>query len=233
MNNTEQRKAIPPYATYKSFINTINDLRENGIPDHITRSVLSGSNSAKAMMKSTLLYLDLIDSKTSPTTEFIQLIDNEQEYKNNLKKLLSTHYDFLLNESINLSNTTTEIVQSKFQEQGASGSTVSKCIAFFLAAANEAGIVVSERVKTPTPARSTKPKKRPPVIPPVENSGQGGSTGSAEQDIPKGMERITIPFRDFEDGTIYLPAKLEDKDAKRAIKMVNFILEEYYDLDDE
>ena len=47
------------------------------------------------------------------------------------------------------------------------------------------------------------------------------------------MERITIPLRDFEDGIIYLPANLEDNDAKRAIKMVKFILEEYYNFNDD
>lgn len=233
MTNTEQRKATPPYATYKSFINLINDLRENGIPDHITRSVLNGSNSAKAMMSSTLRYLDLIDEENSSTTKFMQLINNENEYKINLNKLLTTHYAFLFNGSINLANTTTEIVQRKFQDQGASGSTVSKCIAFFLAAASDADIVVSDRVKTPTPIRSTKPKKKPPVIPPAENSRLGGRTVSAEQEIPEGMERITIPLRDFEDGIIYLPANLEDNDAKRAIKMVKFILEEYYNFNDD
>lgn len=231
MPNTDQKVMTPPYATYKSFTNLINDLRENGVPDQITRSVLNGSNSGKAMMGATLKYLKLVDDDGFPSDMFKQLVDNEEDYNMNLNILLETHYPFLFDESINLANTTTEIVQRKFQDQGASGSTVSKCMAFFLSAASAAQINVSDRVKAPTPPRKPKAKKKPNTatkdtvdsrLPPEKN----------EPEIPEGMERITIPFRDFEDGIVFLPEDLEQDDAKRAIKMMKFILEEYYSLDD-
>lgn len=228
MSDKDPKKATPPYTTYKSFTNLINDLRENGMPDHITRSVLNGSNSAKAMMSASLRYLKLIDEENSPSKEFRQLVDNEDDYSINLEILLNAHYHFLFDGSINLNNTTTEVVQKKFQEQGASGSTVSKCMAFFLAAANDTEIIVSDRVKAPAPKRNPKPKKKDTPKDYIDNPGDG-----SEHDIPEGMERITIPFREFEDGIVYLPADLEDKDAKRAIKMVKFILEEYYNIEDD
>ena len=54
-----------------------------------------------------------------------------------------------------------------------------------------------------------------------------------EEELPEGMERITVPLRGKEDGIIFFPAELEKEEAKRAVKAAVFILNSYYELDDE
>lgn len=220
----------PPYTTYTSFDNLIKDLRENGVPEHITRSVVKGSNSGKAMMTASLKALRLIDDSMSPSEDLKQLVESEENYSKNLKKILERSYDFLFDGSIDIHNTTTEKIVEKFREAGASGSTVSKCISFFLGAAKAAEINVSARVKSPAPDRKpTKPKK-----------AKGKDGGSANDDqTPKKtekalhpeMEKITVPLRGMDDGVIYFPKGLDADDAKRAVKMAVFILNNFYGLD--
>ncbi len=227
--STETKKTVPPYATYKSFSNLISDLRENGIPDHITLSVLKGSNSGKAMMTATLKSLGLISDDRKPTSDLTQLAESEANYSTVLSRVIRKSYPFLFLNGIDLSNTTTEKVAEKFKEAGASGSTISKCMAFFLHAVKDTDIVVSDRVKAPPPPRNTTKKKKTPAV----KGQQDGLEHDLENDIPEGMERITVPMRGMEDGVILFPAVLEEGEAKKAVKMAVFILNNFYGIDDE
>jgi uncharacterized protein DUF5343 len=227
--STETKIATPAYTTYTSFTNLINDLRENDIPSHITRSVVKGSVSGKSIMIASLKYLNLISKDSTPTQELVQLVENEDNYNENLNKLLHAKYQFLFDDSIDIKNTTSEKVAEKFEAVGASGSTVSKCMAFFLTAAKAAGIEVSHRVKAPKIKRS--PKKANNKKTPIQELGDQG-TGE-EDTIPEGMERITVPLRNMDDGIIFFPEDLDKEAAKRAIKMTEFILKEYYEIDED
>lgn len=153
------KKTVPPYSTYKSFTNFISGLREHGCPSHITRSLLPGSNSGKAAMGATLRSLDLINSKDEPTEKLKQLVNSEDNYNALLKDILYASYPFLSDGSLDLANTATEKVVEKFKDLGAGGSTISKCMAFFLAAAKDAGIEVSKYVKAPAPDRTGPTRK--------------------------------------------------------------------------
>lgn len=230
----EPRKAAPAYTTYTAFTNLINDLRENGMPSHVTRSVVKGSNSGKATMIASLRFLGLVDKEYVPTDKLVQLVENPEDYSKILNELLYEKYRFLFDGTIDIENTTTEKVTEKFKEAGASGSTVSKCMAFFLQAAKDADIKVSPRVtspKVPGTPRKKRPKKTTKASSSdQQNNGQGSEYG---EDIPDGMDRIAIPLRGMEDGIIYFPEDMDQDDAKRAIKMATFILNQYYGLDDE
>ena len=229
----ESKKAVPAYTTYTAYTNLIKDLRENGMPDHITRSVIKGSNSGKAMMMASLKYLNLINSDHTPSDALAQLVDNEEDYSKNLKKLLEAQYPFLFDGSLNIHSTTTEKVTEKFKEQGATGSTVSKSIAFFLGAAKAANIDVSARVKAPPIPKSTVKRKIKELKVITEDKVTPPSPPEDDDFIPDGMERITVPLRGMEDGIIYFPEDLDKADAKRALKTAKFILEQYYELDEE
>lgn len=227
--NEASKKPVPAYTTYTAFSNLIKDLRENGMPSHITRSVVKGSNSGKATMMASLKYLDLIDKASTPTPMLAQLVDNEDNYNNNLKKLLETKYSFLFNGDTNITTATTEKVAEKFKAAGCIGSTVSKSISFFLVAAKAAGIEVSPRVKAPPVAKS--PAKRK-LKKSADTTGSGGTQEPEEDVVPEGMERITVSLRGMDDGIIYFPENMAEEDAKRAIKMTTFILKEFYGIDD-
>lgn len=229
----KEKVQLPPYTTYGSFVNLINNLRQHGTPDHITNSVLMGSNSGKAMMRQSLKSLNLIDENEAPTEKFKQLVDSEEQYPLILRDLLTETYSFLFDGSIDISSTTTEKVAEKFKAAGASGSTISKCMAFFLRAAKEADINVSSRVKAPTVDRGRRRRNSPPSRNPELDEVQINNDPNGDEMplVHEGMERITIPLRGMDDGVIYFPQEMDTDDAKRAIRMTKFILEEYYGID--
>lgn len=234
----DKKSLTPPYASYKSFINFINGLRENGCPSHITRTVLPGSNSGKAMLAATLRYLNLIDVNDKPTADLTQLIDSQANYSSKLSEILYKSYDFLTDPTLDLANTTTEKVVERFRAMGASGSTISKCMAFFLAAASDAKIEVSKYVKAPMPTASAngikkKVRKKPDQDAEVDDGDDGddGMDGN-QNEIPDGMEKIVVPLRGMEDGIIYFPAELTLEEAKRAVKMAQLILNNFYGIEE-
>ncbi len=238
--NDEVKKQVPPYTTYTQFFNLIIDLREHGIPEHVTRSVAKGSNSAKSMMLAALKSMKLITEHGEPTEELRRIVEDEEGYVANLQKTMFDTYPFLFDGSIDLANTTTEKVEEKFRGAGASGSTITKCVAFFLAAAKDAEIPVSPRVKAPSPSRGSSPARRKAANgrkkpeneePPADN---GNEPDIRDQDYaPEGMERITVPLRNMVDGVIFFPEGLSPDEARRAVRAAVFNLKHYYELDEE
>jgi len=229
--NDSTTKITPAYTTYKSFINLINDLRENGIPPHITRSVVKGSNSGKAMMTASLKALGLIDDDTVPTDKLSLLVNSSEDYSTALNLVLEEAYPFLFDGSIDLSNTTTEKVAEKFKEAGASGSTITKCMAFFLSASKEAGIEVHPRVKAPAIDRSKQSRRKSKAKEQKSEVADTGSTDNPDNVNPEGMEKIIITLRGMDDGFICLPEGLDGDEAKRVLKAVVFNLKHYYEVD--
>jgi hypothetical protein len=220
------KAATPAYTTAASFNNLINDLRETGIPTHISRSVMKGSNSGKATMASSLKALGLINEDTTPTDKLVKLVKEPANYKANLGIVIRAAYPFLFDGSIDLANTTSEKVAEKFKGAGASGSTVSKGVAFFLAIAKDAAVEVSARVKAPTPIRTANGSK--PKLRKTDDESDDGEDDPAEiENTHEGMIKIPIPLHGLGDGAIYLPDRMTKKQWEYAKKMAKFILENY------
>ncbi len=228
----EAARKPPAYVTYKSFFNYISGLRKNGMPTHLTRTTLPGSNSGKATMAASLKSLGLIGEDHAPTLLMEQLVDSDRDYSDVLKVVLKDNYPFLLNDDFDLANTTTEMVQEKFRAAGASGSTVTKGIAFFLGACKDANITVSKYVKPPKPAASTGKKRR-------RDSGGGSGSGeeSSKNSHPKGENpndslfhnkvRIPVPLHGMDDGMILIPKGMNKDQWDYALKIATFLLENY------
>lgn len=229
--NGSAKKVVPAYTTYKSFVNLINDLKENDIPPHVTRSVVKGSNSAKAMMTASLKALDLINEDTVPTDKLSMLVNAGEDYSTTLNLVIQEAYPFLFDGTIDLSNTTTEKVAEKFKEAGATGSTITKCMSFFLSAAKDAEIEVHPRVRAPAIDRSkqtrrkSKQKDQQEEILPLD-------PGTSDGIDLEGMEKIIITLRGMDDGFICLPEGLEGEEAKRVLKAVVFNLKHYYEVEE-
>lgn len=220
------KKSVPPYATYKSFSNFINGLREHGAPKHITRSMLPGSNSGKAAMSASLLALGLVNDSAEPTQIMRQLTDSKKDYGTVLRQVLEQSYGFLSDGSIDISATTTDKVVEKFKELGANGSTVTKCMAFFLAAAADAKITVSRWVKTPpAPPKSSKKRVMRPQAPAPIDDVEDDSFD--ETSYPEGKERIVVSVHGMEDWEIFVPKDLTASQWKHGLKMAKFILDNY------
>lgn len=220
------KKAVPPYATYKSFSNFINGLREHGTPKHITKSMLPGSNSGKAAMAATLATLGLVNGKDEPTALMLQLTDSENNYGATLKEILESSYGFLSDDSLDIANTTTDKVVEKFKELGASGSTITKCMAFFLSAAQDAKITVSRYVKTPAVApKATKKRVNRQAAPEIEDDDDDDREDRDR--YPSDKERIVVSVHGMDEWEMFVPKGLSPAQWKHGLKMAKFILDNY------
>jgi hypothetical protein len=213
MEDNEPKRGTPAYVPHKTLSNFINSLKENGTPSQIDRSVLkSMSGSDQSAILGSLKYLGLISEQGVPTTDFQQLIDSDEEHRRPLmRNVLTKAYAFLFSGSIDLKRATTKQVEDAFRDQGISGSTVVKCMAFFLAAAKEAGIGVSPHVKTPAPVRSNPPKPR------TGGNTQGAVPGEShsqnlETPAAAGMKQLKIQLMDKPDVTVTLPDSFNSED---------------------
>ncbi|MEY2168850.1 MULTISPECIES: DUF5343 domain-containing protein [unclassified Rhodanobacter] len=155
----------PPYVSFTTFTNAINKLREVGVPNRIDASVFRGqSGSGIAALIGAMKYLGFIDDAGTPSGTFKQLVDSKDEERGAiLKPVLLDRYKFITNAGFGLENATSQQVEQAFRDQNISGSTVTKSVGFFLAAADLAGLKTSSHVKPPKPPRSSggsRPKKR-------------------------------------------------------------------------
>ncbi|MGC4029056.1 MAG: DUF5343 domain-containing protein [Steroidobacteraceae bacterium] len=210
MDKQDDKKVSPAYVPHKTFSNFISSLKESGAPSQIDRSVLkSMSGSDQSAIIQSLKFLSLINDKGIPSKEFIQLIDSTEEQRPALlRPVLEKAYTFLFAGSIDLKKATTKQVEDAFRDQGVTGSTVVKCIAFFLAAAKAAGITVSPHVKTPAPVRSatSKPKAAAAGV------GDKAATAAVAQAPPEGMKQIKIQLMDKPDVVLLVPSSFDAND---------------------
>lgn len=160
MADQDNRKPLPAYVSYKSFNRFIKGLRDSHIPTRIDRSFLTGmSGSAQSALQGALLFLGLMDTSEKPLPALEGLVAAEgADQAGRLKEILLKSYPFLFN-GIDLRRSTSGEVIEAFKKQSVSGSTAAKAIAFFLAAAKDAGIEVSKHVKPPTVVRTAGPKR--------------------------------------------------------------------------
>ena len=161
MPEQNAKTPIPTYVPYKSFTRFINGLREGHLPSRIDRSILGGmSGSGQSALIGALEFLKLIDAGGKPEPILEELVTLEgAEYSAKLKQLLLASYGFLFTDMDLAKRATGSQVHEAFRKQNVQGSTAQKAIAFFLAAAKDAGIEVSRHVKPPSVVRSTTPKR--------------------------------------------------------------------------
>jgi hypothetical protein len=76
--------------------------------------------------------------------------------------MIQSSYGFAFDRSFGLETATSNQAQEIFEKTGASGETVRRCIAFFLAAAKDGGITVSPYIKPHGRRRSASRKKGGP-----------------------------------------------------------------------
>jgi len=225
----EDKKLLPPYASYIAFMRQLESLRQDGhhLPDQIDRGVLSGmSGSAQTSMLKTLEALGLIDASGRTTKTLRDLLAYQrgsEEFKAQFRAILEKTYGFLLS-VVSLRTATTNQVQTAFRTQHVGGSTVSKCIAFFLAAAKEAGIEVSKYVRTPPMAEVVSKKRNAPTRSALVEDEQEDEGEAARSDV----FQMTADLHPALQGVLKtLPAPgqpLTDKERKRFMAAFEAVL---------
>ena len=157
----KKSEQIPPYVSYRTFSNFLTDLRTRGIPNRIDRSVMSHkSGTVQSQLLLALHYLGLVKASGHPRERLSRLVEAEDaERKAVLREIIQASYDFAFDRTFGLKTATSNQAQEVFEKTGASGETVRRCIAFFLAAAKDSGIPVSPYIKPHGRRKSAPPKK--------------------------------------------------------------------------
>lgn len=153
MATKSEKSVTPPIISHTSFTSFLNQLREMGtVPTRIDKTLMpkaSGSQSAGTL--AALRYMRLIDDTGKPGDEFKAIvIAQDDERKPVMAMILKRSYGFLFDdEDFDLQNASSGQMIEKFRKLDISGSTITKTIAFFLAAAKEYGVPVSPHIKAP------------------------------------------------------------------------------------
>ncbi|TVT61016.1 MAG: hypothetical protein FHK80_00345 [Azoarcus sp. PHD] len=232
------RIAKPPYTSYRSFENLIKEFRDHEVlPDVIDRSYLSKrSGSEQSALIATLKWFGLVDEASAPTNRLRDYVAaDDAQSKVLLKEMVVGAYSLMTDDAFNLRGATTAQMADRFRQYEISGSTLTKSVGFFLAAAKDAGISVSPHVKppaaTPNGAGKRKPKTggAPLVVsgkPPLGSGGEDSPQGRPDR---TGTITIPIPIFGMQDGAIYLPEGMNERQWKSVISMTEFILRNYRD----
>ncbi len=145
--NEVQRQLAPPYLPFAT-VRTFLDRLKVGIPSRIDKSLMTSfSGAVQTNLLNALRYLGLVSSNGAPQDRLGALVNSEgAERQKLLTAVLRNAYPFLFS-GFDLKATTAKHLAERFEEQGVSGGTVEKSVAFFLAAAKDADIPVSPHVK--------------------------------------------------------------------------------------
>jgi len=209
MNEETSKAPTPAYIPYKTFYKFINGLQSTIVPNQIDKSImLRMSGGDQSAMLGALKFLQLIDKTGKPSLELKQLIESNEDKRGPLlRAVLVRAYHFLFSGAINVEDTTTSQVQEAFHLQGVTGSTIVKCIAFFLSAAKAAGIQVSPHVKTPTMWRNT--IKRPASS---TMDFRNLDAGDETDELPPGTKKLKLPLPGKPDVVLLLPKSFSQED---------------------
>lgn len=161
--NDNTKQGSPPYATFSTFINFLNKLRETGVPSRIDPSVFGNvSGSVSYSIIPALKFLKLIDENGAPSEQFINLVNADDEARGALlKTIIEKGYVSLFRPPLDLTAMTAgQFDEHIRQEYGASGSTVDKIAAFFIAASKMANIPISAHLLNRKPVSTSSSAKK-------------------------------------------------------------------------
>ncbi|WP_019398502.1 DUF5343 domain-containing protein [Pseudoxanthomonas sp. GW2] len=243
---TEPDKALkPPYGSFTTLANQIDKLAEHGLPNQVDASLFRHlSGGVVSPLLAGLKYLALVDELGKPTQLFHELVEASEKEKAAIwKKIVHQSYPFMFDGSVPLETATTSQVEQAFRDQQITGSTITKAVAFFLSAAEVAGIKVSKFVKVPKPRNgATKgarkkvkgeaaipPSDPPPPATPAQTQHHPFIEGllrelpppgpTVEFPLAKRTNWLEIAARTFE--MIYARAKDDDQSLRIAVSVTD------------
>jgi hypothetical protein len=148
MSTKDSPKKLPPYVPYKTLINFLESLKI-ALPQRIDRSLMASmSGSLQGQLMLALEYLDLITDTGVPTEKLNRLVHSEDaEYQRELREIITSSYRFLFEDGLQLDRATASQLRERFDQTGAKGDTLDRCLRFFMSIAGAAGIELSPHVK--------------------------------------------------------------------------------------
>lgn len=220
MASENGKKIAPAYISWSYIHNFINGLRKASIPMQIDRYVMpTASGSQLSAAVNSLKFLNWLDSDSKPTESFKRYVRaSDEERPSLLKTTLESAYPFLFGSpDFHLEQATGQMMAEKFRKMGVQGATLSKAIAFFIAAAKFAGIPISPHIKPPPmPIYGTNKKlgKKKAV-----DSHEENDEISAED--PSEVQRFQIPIPGKPSAIFIVPKDLGQEDWEMLKTMLN------------
>lgn len=188
-----ERKPLPPYMPYKTFVTFLDHLRALGMPSHIDKSVMSNlSGGMQSWLKAALRYMKLITPDDAPTDRLVKLANAQgEERKTLMLDLFTQSYGFVI-AKVDLKNTTPVKLRAVFAEAGAQGETLEKIVTFMVAMAKDAGVQMSQLLtkRAPSVRRARpKPPNKPGRTDDVEDEDDEDDSDAADS----AMKTISLP----------------------------------------
>lgn len=141
----------PPYVSYKTFKGFLEGLGEL-LPSRIDRSLMSSmSGGTQSHLQQALRATGLVAEDGVPTERLRNLHRaTDAERKAAIHEIVRSTYPFLWDSPFDLRATTSQHLDEQFRKNtGATGATVQRCVNFFKAMAQDAGIELSPHIQKP------------------------------------------------------------------------------------
>ena len=204
---------VPVYLSFRTFLGAITNLRENGLPDKVDKSVFgSRSGADQSQIISAFKFLGLIDKDNNTQQSLKDLVNSQEkskEEKTILGQILADRYSKVFEH--NLKTATPMQVETTIGEYGSKGTTKDRAVRFFIKTLEYCEIEISPRLtegtrtrrrtstnnpknggaKSPRPRKKTEDKYTKPVI-----SSQAMKTINLPD--AKGELSVTGTFNPFE-----------------------------------
>jgi hypothetical protein len=169
MLSSSSKKLLPPYVSYRTFLNFIEGLQQT-MPARIDRSYwgdrLSGSTGTQLV--TALRFLDLIDMNGFPTVKLRQLVVSKGSQRAELlKQVTHESYSFFFLSQVDPQAATYAQLEEAFHDNYQIASDVArKCIKFFIGLASDGGMnlspFVTKKSRNARPAAALKKAGRFP-----------------------------------------------------------------------
>lgn len=214
-----EKPASPAYTSYRPLILWLNGFREAGhVPMRVDKSHLpKASGSVQAGHIYALRYLKLVDDAGKPLPLFEKFVMTTDDQRSALlAQMLRDSYRFLFEDpEFDLARASSRMLEEKFRALDIKGSTLLRAIAFFLAAAKDAGIKLAPGLKAPSAPPRTNDRKQA-VASRKENDAASGESDSDDDDSETagaaGSLKFEIPIPVNRKVKISIPADFDEAD---------------------
>ena len=146
MVNNKRLNTVPPYVPYRTFRTFLEFLQE-GIPDRIDRSVWVNrfSGSSGTQLVTALKALGLIDEMNRPSADLEKLVyARGRDRREMIRMILERFYVPIF--ALDLKKATKNQFREAFRMFGTKEGVLTKCEAFFIKAAKDSGIELSQYI---------------------------------------------------------------------------------------
>lgn len=174
---------IPPYISFQTLLTFLSELKTNGMPPQIDKSVLRRfSGGMQGQLKMAVRSLGLMEGD-KPTPRLKALVDAHETpaFEPLLLEILKETYPYVF--ALDLLNATPTMFADAFKATGAKEDVSRKCRSFFLHAAKRAGVPLGNRILTGSVPRAPSngtAKKKPKAAKAVDPALEAGGVAAAQ-----------------------------------------------------